>query len=161
MLIPRSAEYALRIAAIIALHARTEGNAQRVLRAKDLATQANVPMPYLQKVLRRMVAPKLLKSARGHGGGFTLSRPPDKISFLDVLESLNLRNQVAPCIFGLKACDPTQPCVLHDHYARLKEYFVAWSTSTTLGSIHSPESPTAARPKSAKQISRSRNRSRS
>lgn len=161
MLISRSAEYALRIVAIIALHARTEGNAPRVLRAKDLATQANVPMPYLQKVLRRMVAAKLLKSTRGHGGGFTLCRPPDKISFLDVLESLNLRQQVVPCIFGLKACDPQHPCVLHDHYARLKEYFVTWSTSTTLASIHSPEQPKAARPKSAKRNSRPRKGSRS
>src|SRR5689334_13347948 len=79
-LISQTAEYALRALALIA--ALPEG---RSLTAIELSEHASVPVHYLSKVLRRLVAAGLLSSQKGHGGGFCLARPAEQVRFLDVL----------------------------------------------------------------------------
>ena len=137
MFLSRSAEYALRIMAVVALKGADAGRgAVPLLRASDIAADANVPVAYMQKVLRRMVAAGLLVSEKGHGGGFRLSRPAKSISFAHVLAAIETKRRTTPCIFGLRACNAKTPCVLHHHYALLKDQFATWSKNTTLASIN-------------------------
>lgn len=107
------------------------------LRAMDMSEHANVPLFYLQKVLRRMVKGGLLVSERGHGGGFRLSRPADQISFNDVLDALELKRTPASCVFGWKVCSSETPCVLHHRWNALKDQFNDWSQQTTLEDVKS------------------------
>lgn len=116
--------------AIIALK-ESEGR----LRAQDLAVHANMPVPYLQKMLRRMVKAGLLVSERGHGGGFRLARPASRIFFIDVFEALELPARPKQCVFGLKVCSATSPCVLHFRWNSLNEGFQKWACETSLEDV--------------------------
>jgi Rrf2 family protein len=55
---------------------------------KELAEKANVPAPFLAKVLQRLVERGVLRSKRGRTGGFVLGRPSSEITVADVVLAL-------------------------------------------------------------------------
>lgn len=135
MILPMTAEYALRAMAQIAALGASEA-----VRAKDLSELSHVPTPYLSKILRRLVAAGLLRSEKGHGGGFRLSRAAEKISFADVLHAVDADLEPDHCVFGWGACDATMPCLLHPAFAELKQSLGEWSRGSTLAmAVRRPE----------------------
>lgn len=78
-MLTQTAEYALR--AMSALAARRG----QTIPATELATQADVPPPYLAKIMQQLAATELVKGRRGIGGGYTLSADPEKVTALDVI----------------------------------------------------------------------------
>lgn len=130
MLLPQTAEYALRALACLVDLDASEG-----LRSADIAERSGVPGAYLQKVLRRLVEAGLLDSQRGHGGGFRLARKPSAIRFLDVLEATEFDMNPKACAFGWDRCDVARPCPLHPAYAELKDTMREWAARTTLADV--------------------------
>ena len=55
---------------------------------KEIADKTKVPGAYLAKVLQSMRRAGLLNSRRGVGGGVSLSRPPKRISLLEVIDAV-------------------------------------------------------------------------
>ena len=130
----QTAEYALRAMACLA--ARGED----ALRASDLTEATHVPVHYLSKVLRRLVAAGLLISQKGHGGGFVLARRADQITFADVLDAVGEAPAGGRCAFGWGSCDARHPCPLHPAWSVLSESLVSWADKTTLAEVAcSPE----------------------
>lgn len=126
----QTAEYALR--AMARLAAVPEGEA---MRASDLATETAIPQHYVSKILRQLVVAGLLEGRKGHGGGFRLARPAERITFRDVLEAVGSSVDPAACAFGWASCDPVRPCPLHPAWARLKESLDDWASTTTLAEV--------------------------
>jgi Rrf2 family protein len=48
-----------------------------------------MPERFLLQILRVLVTHGILKSTRGVDGGYSLSRPPDQISLLEVIEAID------------------------------------------------------------------------
>lgn len=48
-----------------------------------------MPERFLLQILRSLVAHHILESTRGVDGGYTLERPPEHISLLDVIEAID------------------------------------------------------------------------
>jgi Rrf2 family iron-sulfur cluster assembly transcriptional regulator len=132
--ISQTGEYALR--AMVELALRYPGHA---LSAVELAQVTNVPVHYLSKVLRRLVAAGLLRSQKGHGGGFVLTRAPNRIRFTDVLRAVDEAPVSGRCAFGWKKCDASRPCPLHPAWTALTESLMRWADDTTLGTIQPRE----------------------
>jgi DNA-binding IscR family transcriptional regulator len=76
-----------------------------------------------------------VRAGRGHHGGFTLARPPERIRLGDVLAAVGGTLERDLCVFGAGRCDPDRPCPLHDSWSRLNAAFHDWSRRTTLGTI--------------------------
>ncbi len=53
-----------------------------------LASRGEMPERFLLQILRVLVTRGILRSTRGVEGGYALTRPPDQISLLDVIEAL-------------------------------------------------------------------------
>lgn len=130
MLLPQTAEYALRAMAWLSL--QPMGTA---VRAKDLSEFTEIPLPYLSKILRRLVVAGLLDSQRGHGGGFVLARPPAEISFGQVLDAVDAAPTSGKCAFGWGRCDAVHPCPLHGRWSELQVHVRHWATRTTLADL--------------------------
>ena len=130
MLLSQTAEYALRAMAWVA----TMPNGQPV-RAVDLSGSTGIPTHYLSKVLRRLVLANLLESQKGQGGGFSLSRPPSEIAFIDILSAIDAYPTEGRCAFGWGQCDATDPCPLHDSWSRLNDQIHDWASGTSLEEI--------------------------
>lgn len=54
-----------------------------------LAADGKMPARFLLQVLRTLVAHGILRSCRGVDGGYTLTRAPEKISLLEVIEAID------------------------------------------------------------------------
>lgn len=130
MIFSRTTEYAFRVMAYIASR-----DSSLPLRAKDLATEVNVPVSYTSKILSRMSSAGLLQGAKGHGGGFVLSRPINRIRFLDIFEAIEGKLEARRCVFGLKRCSNVSPCILHFRWSQLNEAFQKWARETSLADV--------------------------
>lgn len=130
MLIPQTVEYALRALAHLATLARGES-----VKAQELAEATNVPLPYLWKIMRRLVLAQLVESHKGHGGGFALLRRAASINIQAVLVALDCDPATDRCAFGWETCDPDNPCLLHPAWSVLNAQFRAWAGSTTLADL--------------------------
>ncbi len=129
-LLTQTAVYAFR--ALSRLAALPEGESAS---APELAKLTNVPLPYLSKVLRRLVARGLLSAQRGHRGGFALARPPASVSFIEVLEALDQMPAADRCAFGWGRCNGARPCPLHASWDELNRSFRSWATTSTLADV--------------------------
>ncbi len=58
------------------------------LPGKEIARECGLPLDYLLKVLKQLVAAGLLLSFRGPSGGFKLAKKPDTVSLLEVIEAV-------------------------------------------------------------------------
>lgn len=127
----QTAEYALRAMACLA-------ERQESSRAVDLTGATQVPVHYLSKVLRRLVAAGLLVSQKGHGGGFLLARRADQITLADVLDAVGEAPSGGRCAFGWGSCDARHPCPLHPAWSVLNDLLIGWAQKTTLADVARP-----------------------
>lgn len=91
---------------------------------------AGVPKPYLSQILHKLAQRGLILSRRGTRGGFALAQPPEKISLLSIVETVEGPHWAAGCLLGFAECGspiacPTRPFwdrirrEIHDELARL------------------------------------------
>ena len=130
MHVTQTAEYALRAMAWLV----GQGVGASV-RAQDMAHATRIPLPYLSKILRRLVVARLLVSQKGHHGGFSLARSGREIRFEDVLKACDYEPDPDACAFGWDNCDPVHPCPLHPAWAELKRAYSDWAERTTLADL--------------------------
>lgn len=90
-------EYALRAVVWLAQH-ESEGAVGNT----RIAAETSVPTSYLSKVLQQLARRGIVQSKRGVGGGFQLSRDPDELTVLDVVNAVDPLRRITACPLGLK-----------------------------------------------------------
>jgi Rrf2 family protein len=100
--------------------------------AKDLASNLELPGPYLAKILQGLVAADLLESVRGPRGGFRLTRPSHRITVGEVVTALEGPDALEGCIMGFPACGCDHPCPLHEAWAAVKAQVSSSMTEATI-----------------------------
>lgn len=130
MLLSQTAEYAIRAMSCLAVRADGE-----VVRAAEIGEEAQIPLHYLSKILRKLVASRLLTAAKGHGGGFAFARAPEKIRLIDIIEAVETPVPAKHCIFGWRICNSANPCILHHRWSTVNDAFQTWIRSTTIAEI--------------------------
>jgi Rrf2 family protein len=78
-------DYACRALLSLALH-NDEGGPTSV---RDIAERTGLPQPYLEQILLALKGSGLVKSKRGVGGGYVLSRPADEIRLSDIVSAVD------------------------------------------------------------------------
>ena len=61
---------------------------ERPVHATEIARRQGIPEPYLEQLLLALRRAALVRSYRGPGGGYTLTRPPAAISLADIVAAL-------------------------------------------------------------------------
>jgi len=106
MRIARSTGYALLATCYIAKHQE-----EKIVMSQSISKEYDIPLEYLLKILQQSVRGNILRSKRGPRGGFSLARPPKKITMLQIIEAvdgpmvnqLNLREQAPREKFSTRA----------------------------------------------------------
>jgi Rrf2 family protein len=70
--------------------------------AQQIAETTRVPAGYLSKVMQSLTRAGLVHSQRGLHGGFTLTRPTDELTVLDVIEAVDPIRRIRSCPLGIK-----------------------------------------------------------
>ncbi|MBP5232919.1 MAG: Rrf2 family transcriptional regulator [Planctomycetes bacterium] len=60
----------------------------RPRRARDIARAQQIPEKYVSRLAMDLRRARLVRSARGAGGGFFLARPPAEITLLEIVETM-------------------------------------------------------------------------
>lgn len=79
--------------------------------ARDLADASHLPVPTVNKLLKKLSQARLLTSQRGVNGGYTLAKDPAEISVADVISALEGPIGMTECssTSGLCSLEPTCP----------------------------------------------------
>lgn len=123
----KSCQYALR-ALVYAAAPETGGRVQ----AKDICEQAGVPESFTRKTLQSLVQTGFLAAQRGPGGGYTLSRPPQAISLMEVIKAIDGEDTFDYCVLGMAECSGEHPCPLHALWLKSKQPLMKNLCQTTL-----------------------------
>ena len=129
MRLARESRYAIE--ALIELASAPPGE---LVEAREIAVRAQLPAPFLSKILRSLAAGGVLRSQRGRG--FTRARPPDRIELGDVLRIVEGHEAIwDTCIFWRSDCDEARPCPLHFRWTEIKPEIQHVMGSVTLADI--------------------------
>lgn len=119
MELTRKGEYAVR--AILYLARQPRGKMSLV---GEIAEAAFVPKTFLAKILQDFTRVGLVISARGTGGGFTLSGAPDTITLRQVVEAIEGPILPNRCLLGAGTCDRDGVCRVHPVWKRVRDEIV-------------------------------------
>lgn len=98
--------------ALIALVNMDEVHPQNELvTSKSVSTQFHIPPDIMGKVLQALVKRGLLISVQGVKGGYTISRPLDKINILEIIEAIDGAVSLMSCAHAdALSCDQSGVC---------------------------------------------------
>jgi Rrf2 family transcriptional regulator, iron-sulfur cluster assembly transcription factor len=88
--------YAVR--AMLDLTFHSNGNPVRL---QEISTRQSISLHYLEQLFRKLRTGKVVKSVRGPGGGYVLSRSMDEISVKDILDCVGENINPARDILGI------------------------------------------------------------
>lgn len=104
----------------------------------EIAKQCNLPEPFLGQILRLLVRGGLVQSKKGVGGGFALSRKPEEINFLEVLEALEGPVAVNRCQSPIEQCPREGQCAMEFIWAKAQDALVNVFRESTLADAYCP-----------------------
>jgi Rrf2 family transcriptional regulator, nitric oxide-sensitive transcriptional repressor len=105
-MLSQTVEYALRAIVWLAGHPADPQTNQQI------ANATLVPAGYLAKVMQELGRNGLVTAQRGKRGGFLLARPSEKVSVLDVVNSVEPIQRIRECPLGI-AAHGSRLCPLH------------------------------------------------
>jgi len=130
--ISQTTEYALR--AMVILSSDTE----RAWSNSEIAELTKVPPDYLSKVLQQLTRAKLIESLRGSKGGFRLLKDPEKLTILEVVQTVDPLPRIRQCPLGLKS-HGIKLCALHRRLDSAMEMVEKAFAESTLSELISTE----------------------
>ena len=106
MRISTKGRYALRLMLDLALYG---GSAPVPLR--DVAERQDISDKYLEQIVSHLARAGLVRSIRGAGGGYLLTRPPENYTVGEVLRVLEGNLAPVSCATGTDCCGRADRCV--------------------------------------------------
>jgi len=125
-MLSKTTEYALRSVIYVALH-----NGSRI-GLKQVARELELPEPFIGKILQNLVRHGVLSSAKGPNGGFSLGRPAETVTIMDLIKIIDGLQAFRRCGLGLKDCSDGHPCPLHHEFKQYREHLMNLYTRTTI-----------------------------
>ncbi len=127
-MLSQTVEYALRAIVCLANEApAAQTNVQ-------LAEVTKVPAAYLSKVMASLNRAGLVRSQRGPNGGFTLTKTPQELALLEVVNAVDPIRRIEECPLGL-AGHGTRLCALHRRMDNVIGLVEETFATTTLAEI--------------------------
>ena len=125
-MLSNSSKYALR-----ALKCLAEQAPDKYLRVEQLSELADVPGPYLSKLIKTLSEKGLVETRRGLTGGV---RFPQKrsISFYDICAALEDPVTAQGCFISNGACSKNHPCEFHQRWSKVREQYMALLRKTLI-----------------------------
>ena len=122
-MISNKAKYAFR--ALLAIAAEPEGEA---LTSAEIARRHSIPHKFLEQILLDLKKAGMLESRRGKTGGYAMLRPPDTISFGEVLRLFEGPLAPLPCL-SRQSYRRCEDCVSEAHCEIRREFARSYDAS--------------------------------
>jgi Rrf2 family iron-sulfur cluster assembly transcriptional regulator len=125
--------YAVMAMADLAAH---EGG-DRPVSLAEIAKRQEISLSYLEQLFAKLRRGALVKSVRGPGGGYRLSRPSGDVRIADIIVAVDEPMTATRCRPGSpKGCTGTTTrCVTHDLWEELGRQIHVFLSSVTLADV--------------------------
>lgn len=114
-LITRDTDYAIRAVCYIAKQK------EKIVAIPELVATLGVPQPFLRKILQLLNKKGILQSQKGQGGGFSLARPLNSISLLDLMVIFQDKFRLNECFLKKVTCPNTRYCSLRKEICKIED----------------------------------------
>jgi Rrf2 family iron-sulfur cluster assembly transcriptional regulator len=125
--------YAVMAMADLARHATG-----RPVALADIAQRQEISLSYLEQLFAKLRRGDLVKSVRGPGGGYLLSRAADDIRISDVILAVDEPIKATRCEIGSpKGClgQSSSRCITHDLWEELSHQIQLFLSGVSLGDV--------------------------
>jgi Rrf2 family transcriptional regulator, iron-sulfur cluster assembly transcription factor len=129
----KKGDYAVR--AMLAL-ARDQGG--RPVSARRIADAMDIPVRFLPQVLGDLSRAGLVDASPGRAGGYRLTRPPEAVSLLDVIEAIEGDSRRRTCVLRGGPCGVDGHCDVHAVFFAGQEAMLAELRGATLADLVTP-----------------------
>jgi Rrf2 family protein len=131
MIFSKSFGYAVRSILYITIF----GHENRRIQSGEIAGRLSIPKYFLGKVMKELVKKKIIDSAKGPTGGFSVNGQTLSTSLIQLFAITDGMEPFDACALGLKYCDAEKPCPLHDRIIERKNDLYQMLSSTTIGDL--------------------------
>lgn len=100
-----------------------------------VALEMAIPRTYVSQILGDLSRAGIAQSFFGTNGGFSLTRPPDKINLLEIVESAEGLLTPTTCVLGDDPCEWESVCPLHETWKSSTAALRSVLASTTLAEL--------------------------
>jgi Rrf2 family protein len=119
-MLSNASKYAINAVLFLALDAHKD----RKVGTKEIATNINVPVPFLAKLLQNLARKGVISSTKGPNGGFYLTEENKAQKLLVVVDQIDGLSKLETCVLGLVSCSSDKPCPMHDMVQPLRQKFL-------------------------------------
>jgi Rrf2 family protein len=139
MNVSTKSEYGLRALIYLASNSRREA-----IPAREIAERWNVPVKYLEQILKTLKESGLVTSQMGAVGGYRLARPATLITAGEVIRTLDGRLAPMGCVssYDYEPCEFEPSCGLKTLWARARAALVGVLDQTTIADLCTPANQT-------------------
>lgn len=89
---------------------------------KDITANQGIPSSYLENILIDLRDKGLVTTIRGPKGGFSLTRPPEEITMLDIISALRGADMLqAECLDESHECDKKITCITRQVWVAMQK----------------------------------------
>jgi len=125
--------------AVRALYCLSTYQTDRPTPLSEVAKRQNISLNFLEQLFVHLRKNGIVTSVRGPRGGYTLSKPPEKISIGEILRAVGESTFPVFCsddfTVGKKACPRADECVTHMLWDKLGKTINKFLDSTTLADL--------------------------
>lgn len=121
--------YAVTAMLDLALHAGSGP-----VKLAEISSRQGISLSYLEQLFTRLRKRGLVKSTRGPGGGYSLSRESDAIAVSDVILAVDENVDTTRC-GGMGNCHNDQRCLTHELWMELSQQIRSFLDEITLGEL--------------------------
>jgi Rrf2 family protein len=102
---------------------------------KDISSNQDISEKYLGQIIIPLRAAGIVSSSRGAHGGYSLAKPPAKISLYDVVNTLEGSNCIVECIKDPNVCNRTEKCPTRGIWEKLDRTIADYLKSVTIEDV--------------------------
>ena len=102
------------------------------IRLKDISRSQDISLKYLGQLIIPLKIGKLIKSTRGSQGGYFLSKLPEEIRLIEILEASEGSLYIAECIKNPDICYRSKNCVVRFIWEKASKAFMEVFSSINL-----------------------------
>jgi len=127
--------------AVRAMLALTRGAGNGLLSARRISDAMDIPVRFLPQVLADLQRAGLIEAAPGRSGGYRLSRDPDGVSLLEVIEAVEGDSRRQSCVLRGGPCGMDGFCDVHAVFFEGQEALRGTFARSTLADLAKHTTP--------------------
>ncbi|MEE9372823.1 MAG: Rrf2 family transcriptional regulator [Saprospiraceae bacterium] len=125
----KACEYGIKAVVYIA-HRSQEGNRVSL---KEIAKEIDSPEAFTAKIMQQLAKKNIVSSSKGPTGGFEMDEEARlNINIKSIVEVIDGDALYIKCGLGLKDCDDSRPCPVHQKFKKLRDSLCKIHTESTI-----------------------------